>query len=87
MLLLHQGQGQFLDPLPGHGEADQAPAVFGHEIDRVRRRHLGRDHEVALVLPVLIVDEDEHAAVPRLLEQFLRGRQGVTEADREGIRV
>ena len=32
-----------------------------HEVDGVRRRHLAGNDQVALVLPVLMVDEDEHA--------------------------
>ena len=46
----------------GQGQADQAPAVLGHEVDDVRGDLLGGDHEVALVLPVLVVDDDDQAA-------------------------
>ena len=42
-----------------------------HEIDRVGRGHLRRDHQIALVLPILVVDEHEHAAVARLLDDLL----------------
>ncbi len=54
-----------------HREADQAARVAGHEVDRVGRGELRGDHEVALVLPVLVVDQDEHAAVARFLDQIL----------------
>jgi hypothetical protein len=56
--------------LPGHGEADEAAAVLGHEIDRVGRRHLRGDHEVALVLAVFGIDEDDHAAIAQVVENI-----------------
>ena len=46
-----------------------------HEIDRVRRRELGRDDQIALVLPILVVDQNEHPAVARFFDQFLGARQ------------
>ena len=62
--------------LPGQREADQAAAVLGHEVDRVGSRHLGGDDEIALILPILVVDQDEHPAVARLVDQFLgRGEE------------
>ena len=51
--------------------------MLGHEVDRVRRGELRRDDEVALVLAVLVVDQDEHAAVARFLDQFLGGWRGI----------
>ncbi|WP_372743536.1 hypothetical protein [Nisaea acidiphila] len=51
-----------------------------HEVDHFRRRHLRRNAEVALVLPVLVVDKDEHAALARLLDHFLYGgKRGAVE--------
>ena len=46
-------------------------AVAGHEIDRIGRRHLRGDDEVALILAIFVVDEDEHAPVARLVDDFL----------------
>ena len=66
--------------LPRQREADQAAAVLGHEVDRLGRRHLRRDDEVALVLAVLVVDQDEHAAVARLLDDLLDRRCDLDEA-------
>ena len=43
----------------------------GHEVDRIGRRHLRRDDEVALVLAVLVVDQDEHPAVARFVDDLL----------------
>ena|SRR6478672_9543250 len=55
----------------GQREADETAAVPRHEIDRLRRCHLRRDDEVALILAILVVDEDEHAAVACLVDNLL----------------
>ena len=68
----HRLQAELVDPLLGERQADQAAAVLGHEVDRVGRRHLGGDDEIALILPVLVVDQDEHAAVARLVDDLPR---------------
>ncbi len=57
--------------LLGQGEADEPPAVPGHEVDRLRRDELRRHAEVALVLPVLVVDEDDHPAALDIDDRFL----------------
>ena len=54
-------------------QADEAAAVFRHEIHGRRRAHLRRNHEIAFVLAVLGIDEDEHAPVAGVLDQFLDG--------------
>ena len=80
VVLRHQRQAQLLDALARQRQADQAAAVLGHEIDRLGRRHLRRDDEIALVLAVLVVDQDEHAAVARLLDDLLDRRDDLDEA-------
>ena len=67
----HRLEPELVGALLGQREADQAAAVAGHEVDRVGRRHLRRDDEVALILAVFVVDEDEHAAVARLVDDLL----------------
>ena len=62
--------------LGGQGQADQAAAVLGHEVDGLGRRELGRHHEVALVLAVLVVADDDHAAAADLLDRLLDRREG-----------
>ena len=47
--------------LLGQAEADQPAALRGHEVDRLRGRELGGDRQVALVLAVLVVDDDDEA--------------------------
>ena len=53
------------------GEADQAPAVLGEEVDASGVDLLGRHHEVALVLAVLVVDDDHHLAAAQRRERGL----------------
>jgi hypothetical protein len=66
----HQLKAELLDALLGQGKADEAAAVLGHEVDRVGRRHLRRNDEIAFIFPVLVVDQDEHAAVARFVDQL-----------------
>ena len=56
---------------PGSVRQIEPAPVRRHEVDRVRRAHLRRDDEVALVLAVLVVDEDEHPPVARVLDDLL----------------
>src|SRR5690606_21905128 len=58
-------------PVGRDGEADQAARVAGHEVDLVRRRELGGDDDIALVLAVLGVDEDVGPPVAGVLEDIL----------------
>ena len=76
----HHVEAQFLDPVAGHRQADQSAAIFGHEVDRVGRRHLRRNDQVALILPVLVVDQDIHAAVARLVDDLFRRRHNPAAA-------
>ena len=75
VLLGHRRKAEFVHALPGHGEAHKSATEFGHEVDHIRRSLLGRDDEIAFVFAVLIVDEDEHAALARVLDHlFDRGK-------------
>ena len=76
----HQRQAELFDALAGHRQADQAAGVTRHEVDRIRRGELRRNDQIALVLPVLVIDQDEHAAVARLLDQFIGSRRGIATA-------
>ena len=48
---------------------------FGHEVDLLGRRELGRHREVALVLAVLVVTDDDHLALAQVVEGGLDGRE------------
>ena len=71
VVLRHQRQAELLDALAGQRQADQAARVLGHEVDGLGRRALRRDDEVALVLAVLVVDQDEHPALAGFLDDVL----------------
>ena len=64
-----------LEALLGHREADQAASVLGHEVDRLGRYLLCSKGEVAFVLAVFIVHDDDHAACT----DFLNGVRNVRE--------
>ena len=68
-----QRQLEFVQARAGHRQADLPAAVLRHEIDDLRGDLLRRDRQVALVLAVLIVDHDDHAAVPDRLDGVLDG--------------
>ena len=53
----------------------QSARVRRHEVDRFRCRAFGRDEQIAFVLAILVVNQDEHPAVARVLDQFLDRRQ------------
>ena len=65
----------------GHGQADDAAGVAHHEVDSVRCRLLGGDHEVALVLAVFVIDEDDHAAVAQLGDGVIDGANALVASD------
>ena len=70
-LVGHQPQAELVGALLGQAEADQPARVGDHEVDRLGRRELRGDHEVALVLAVGIVDDDDEAALADLLDRLL----------------
>src|SRR6266853_1131016 len=71
VLAHHHAQAELADLLLGQREADQPARVLGHEVDGLRRDELRRQDEVALVLAVGVVDQDDHPAPPQLLERSL----------------
>ena len=67
-VLHHQRQIELATPVFGERQADQATSVLGHEIDVFRRAVAGSENEVAFVLAILIIHDDDHLAgadVPR----------------------
>jgi len=64
----HGKEAQGVGALLGEGEADEAAAVAGHEVDGLGGDVLGGQGEVALVLAVLVVDYDDHAARANFVE-------------------
>jgi hypothetical protein len=70
----HQRQAELADALLRHGKADQAARMLRHEIDGVGRRHLCGNDEIALILAILVIDQDEHPAVAGVFNNFFGRR-------------
>ena len=71
----HQRQLQAVGQFRGHGQADQAAPETGHEIDGFRRDVFGGHGQVALVLAVLIVHQNDHFALPDVGNGFFNAAQ------------
>ncbi len=69
----HQRQLEQLAAFAGHGHADQAAGEARHEIDVLGGDALGGDNDVALVLAVLVIHEDDHLAGADVFDQFFSG--------------
>jgi hypothetical protein len=75
----HHGlQVEFGEAFTRGGQADQAPAVLGQEVDGPGRDLLRGHHEVPLVLAILVVDDDDDLAL-------LQGRHGGLNAVQRGL--
>ncbi len=85
--LAHQRQAEALAAVLRHGEADQPARMLGHEVDRIRGCELRRDHEVALVLAVLVIDQDEDPPCPRFLDNFGGRGDVIVQASRLQCRL
>ena len=57
----HGRQAQVLAALSGEGQADQAAAKTGHEVDGLSAHVVGGEHQVAFVFAVFFVNQDDHA--------------------------
>ncbi len=67
----HQRKLESVQALAREWHADQPPRLTGHEVDGLGCRELGRDDEVALVLPVLVVYYDDELARAEVLQYLL----------------
>src|SRR5574337_1022425 len=66
----HRRDAELIQPLADDGHTDQPSPLRGHEVDRLRR-HLLRSHrKVALVLPIVVVDDEYHLAVAQVSYRF-----------------
>ena len=85
VVLRHQLEAELLDPLAGQRQADQAARVLGHEVDRLGGRPLSRDDQVAFVLAILVIDQDEHPAFAGFLDDVLGCGLHLAEGNSPGI--
>ena len=58
----HHRQRQLRHALLGQRQADEPAPLARHEVDRLGRHQIGGHRQVALVLAILVVDQDHHAA-------------------------
>jgi hypothetical protein len=72
----HHAQAELLNPLRGHRQANQSATELRHEIDGFGSGLFGRHAEVALVLAVFIIHQDDHAAAAGLFERFFDSDEG-----------
>jgi hypothetical protein len=57
------GQLKLLDPLRRERQTNQPTRMLGHEIDGLRGDFLRRDDEIAFILPVFVVYQDDELAL------------------------
>ena len=50
-----------IEPFFGHGQADQAASVLGHEVDGFGSDLFRGEREIAFVLAIFVVHHDDHA--------------------------
>ena len=72
----HHRQPQRRDLLLGQRQADEPAPVARHEVDRLGRDQIGGHGQVALVLAILVVDQDDHAAGADRVDGPSTGRCG-----------
>ncbi|MGC4032891.1 MAG: hypothetical protein QM754_14375 [Tepidisphaeraceae bacterium] len=66
----HHRDFELLQSFGGGRDERHAAAELDHEIDVLRRDGVARDHEVALIFPVLVVDNDDHSAGFKFFNRF-----------------
>ena len=71
----HERQVELVGALGQHRHADHAGRVGQEERDLLGRRRLGRHDQVALVLPILVVDDHHHAEATDGVDGFFDGRE------------
>ena len=65
----HHGELELPDLLLAERQADEPATMDGHEIDGLGSHVIGGDAQVAFVLAVLVVDQDDHLARAKVLDR------------------
>ena len=68
VVLHHLPDLKFVETAAGDRRADQSARMRRHKIHVLRCERLGGDDDVALVLPVLIINDDEHLPISDILD-------------------
>ena len=61
-----RAQMKFVATFLGQRQTNEAAGMARHEVDGLRRNFLGRANDVAFVLAVFIIDDDNHAPIPNI---------------------
>ena len=77
ILCAHQRQTKGIDSRLGQRQTDQATAMGGHEVDHLRRAHLGGNTDIALIFPVFMIDKNIHATIAGIFDDLFDRRDGV----------
>src|ERR1700690_78504 len=67
----HVADPQMVEPLFGHGQADQAAPVLGHKVDGLGRDAFGGQREVAFILAIFVVNDHNHPPLANLADRSL----------------
>ena len=71
----HEVEAELVAALRGEAEADEPAAVRGHEVHGLGGRELRGHREIALVLAILVVADDDHLARADVLERLVDRRE------------
>ena len=80
----HHRQPELRDALLGDRQADEPAPLPRHEVDRLGGDQIGGHRQVALVLAILVVDEDHHPAGADRLHRALDGGVPLARVARTG---
>ncbi len=80
VLLGHREEAQVVGAFLSEGEADEAAAVAGHEVDGFRSDVVCGEGQIAFVFAIFIIDDDDHASGA----DFCDGAGDVSEGRLEG---
>src|SRR5208282_1209891 len=65
----HGTQVEVVEPFFGHGQADEAASMLGHEVDGFGSNLLGGEGEVAFILAILVVNHYNHSSGADLFDR------------------
>src|SRR5688572_11604186 len=87
--LAHGCEPELVDALARQRDANEAARLPNHEVDHLGRHELRRANEVALILPVLVVGNDDEAAGANVVYGLFYGVGSHTKSLRglRGLRV
>src|SRR5262249_11154877 len=70
-VLGHERQTERVDAIARQGKADHPARLLDHEVDHFGRDQLRRANEIAFVLAIFVVGDDDELAVPDRLDRLL----------------